>query len=357
MRAPAALGIAILLSFLTGCAATTMTTKPQIINPVADGFTPNEYVVIEVKPKGRIGQLYQAKVSKNSPVPKWEEVALMLFPQSADFNKIDEQPFEQTRNLIETTETSSKLTATAIVEMTNQNKAGYKYQAKTSKIYQLNYQTLKYNPQVKNYIAKKLAEDPNYVFAYLDTLYEGTAFVESLYSVSNDAKGAVPAAYEINGKYFTSDTKGVVTSGPIIYRLSNINADVLEASNPTPNISVVSMTAEGKKILALVPPSAVNTIPVNTASLNNIATTNVAVAPASAGANMTTTAANNVAVAANTTVDPASTSAGVSNNQVPSNNVVAVVTPVDPNTVQPLSDADIQALSKSQDVGSMIIPK
>ena len=203
--------------------------KPQIIQPMSSGFSPNEYLVIEETLKSRLGQLYQAvqevdKNGKNLPL-RWEETTLLIFPQGKNVNLVEDSTVEQTRNVVETSDLSGKLTAAAIVTLDGKHSTAFKYQSKASKFYQLKL-PLKFNPNARNYIIKKLKDNPAYRFGYLAALYEGTAFVEVLNSVDTSGSGNY-AAFQLEGKYYTTTNTGVINSGPIIYRILPVDIDQL----------------------------------------------------------------------------------------------------------------------------------
>jgi hypothetical protein len=203
--------------------------KPQIIQPMSSGFSPNEYLVVEQTSISRLGQLYQAvqevnKDGKNLPL-RWEETTLLIFPQGTDVNLVEASTVEQTRNVVETSDSSGKLTAAAIVSLEAKRSTAFKYQSKASKFSQFKF-PLKYNPKALNYITKKLKDNPAYRFGYLAALYEGTAFVEVLNSVDTSGSGSY-AAFQLEGKYYTTTNTGVINSGPIIYRILPVDGDQL----------------------------------------------------------------------------------------------------------------------------------
>jgi hypothetical protein len=207
--------------YLSGC------MKPQIIQPMSSGFSPNEYLVIEETSKSRLGQLHQAvqevdKNGKNLPL-RWAETTLLIFPQGTDVNLVEDSTVEQTRNVVETSDSSGKLTAAAIASLDGQRSTAFKYQSKASKFYQLKL-PLQYNPTARDYIVKKLKDNSAYRFGYLAALYEGTSFVEILNSAGTSGSGNY-AAFKLEGKYYTATNTGVINSGPIIYRILPLDVD------------------------------------------------------------------------------------------------------------------------------------
>lgn len=224
--------------YLGGC------MKPQIIQPMSSGFSPNEYLVVEEILKSRLGQLYQAvqevdKNGKNLPL-RWEETTLLIFPQGSDVNVVEESTVEQTRNVVETSDSSGKLTAAAVVTLDGKRSTAFKYQSKASKFYQLKL-PLQFNPIARDYMVKKLQDKPTYRFGYLAALYEGTAFVEVLNSVDTSGSGNY-AAFQLEGKYYTTTNTGVINSGPIIYRILPVDADQL----------FIAVSPEEKKLVDVV---------------------------------------------------------------------------------------------------------
>lgn len=220
------LGVVLLTISLVGC------MKPQIISPMSAGFSPNEYLVVDPKTKSQLGQLYEAiqeTDEKGRKLPlRWRETILLLFPQVDNVNQIEEiQPFEQTRNALETTGTSGKLTAATFVAFAGEKKSVFKFQSKSSKFSQLKI-PLKHNFKVKDdYMDKKLQKNPAYQFAYLSAIYEGTAFVEIFNNIATRGSGNY-AAFQIEGDYYTTSNTGVITSGPIIYKLQPIDVGELQ---------------------------------------------------------------------------------------------------------------------------------
>jgi hypothetical protein len=209
--------------YLSGC------MKPQIIQPMSSGFSPNEYLVVEEISKSHLGQLYQAvqeldKNGKNLPL-RWGEIPILIYPQGRNVNLIEDSTIEQTRNVVETSDMSGKLTAAAIVSLDGKRSTAFKYQSKASKFYQLKL-PLKYNPDARDYIIKKLKNNPAYRFGYLAALYEGTAFVEVLNSVDTSGSGNY-AAFQLEDKYYTTTNTGIINSGPIIYRILPVDVDQL----------------------------------------------------------------------------------------------------------------------------------
>lgn len=207
---------------LVGC-----TMKPQIISPRSEGFSPNEYLVIEAKTKSRLGQLYEAiqeTDEKGRKLPlRWQETTLLLFPQGNDVNQVEESSIEQTRSAVETTGTSGKLTVAAFVTLDGEKKSAFKYQAKVSKFSQLK-MPLQYNHRGIDYMRSKLQKDTTYRFAYLSALYEGTAFTEIFNNVATHGAGNY-AAFQIEGDYYVTSNTGIITAGPIIYQVLQVDLD------------------------------------------------------------------------------------------------------------------------------------
>lgn len=220
------LGVVLLTISLVGC------MKPQIISPMSAGFSPNEYLVVEAKTKSRLGQLYEAiqeTDEKGRKLPlRWRETAVCLFPQGDgnNVNQIEEIQLEQTRNALETTGTSGKLTAATFVVLNGENKSAFKFQSKSSRFSQFKI-PLRYAPKGKTFMKGRLQKNPAYQFAYLSALYEGTAFVEIFNNIATRSSGNY-AAFQIEGDYYTTSNTGVITSGPIIYQLLPIDLDELQ---------------------------------------------------------------------------------------------------------------------------------
>lgn len=212
--------------YLGGC------MKPQIIQPMSSGFSPNEYLIIEATSKSRLGQLYQAvqevdKNGNNLPL-RWEETTLLIFPQGSDVNLVEESSIEQTRNVVETSGSSGKLTAAAVASLEGKRSSAFKYQSKASKFYQLKL-PLQFNPYARGYMVRKLQNKSTYRFGYLAALYEGTAFVEVLNSVDTSGSGNY-AAFQLEGKYYTTTNTGIINSGPIIYRILPVDIAQLDVT-------------------------------------------------------------------------------------------------------------------------------
>jgi hypothetical protein len=208
---------------LNGC------IRPQIITPMSMGFSPNEYLAVGAKTKNRLGQLYEAiqeTDKKGNVLPlRWQEVPMLLFPQGAGFNEIEETPVEQTRYAIETSGSSGMLTFAAFAYLEGQRKSAFKYQSKSTKMLQLKL-PFEHNPHVRDYMVDKLKMNPNFRFAYLSALYEGSAFVEIFNSIATSGNGRY-AAFQIEGDYYTTSTAGMITTGPIIYQLLPVDVDQL----------------------------------------------------------------------------------------------------------------------------------
>lgn len=214
------------------CVQTACGLKPQIVAPFSVGFSDDEYIVIEVKDKDQLGILFEAVQETdedgNTLPLRWRETVLVIFPHSknvSNINTVKEKQIEQTRSAVETIASSSKITGTAIGDLNASNEAAFKYQSKASKFSKM-IPPLKYNPHAKRYMNNRLEKNKNYRFAYMSALYEGTAFVELLSNVKVSGTTGY-AAFAIDGKYYTTDNQGVVTSGAIIFQLKQIEIDEL----------------------------------------------------------------------------------------------------------------------------------
>ena len=211
------------VSLLASCGMT-----PQIVDPYSDGFSEDEYLVIKVKDTDQLGQLFEAlpevdKDGKRLPL-RWRQTTIMIFPTGAsDVNKIKETTIDQTRQAFEKVKLSGKLTVAAIADMSASNESAYKYEAKASNAARLDQTSLSYTQKSKDYITTRLAQDKNYKFSYMSALYKGTAFVEVLKNVNGSGTGGNQAAFQIGSEYYQSGSRSTVTSGPIIFQLSEID--------------------------------------------------------------------------------------------------------------------------------------
>ena len=232
MRLKQILFVLIMLFFLLeGCGF-----KPQIVAPFNAGFTENEYIVIEVKDTDQLGLLFEAipeTDEKGNFLPlRWRQTSIVLFPQHKKINRVKETKIEQTRNAVETVKSSSRLTAVVVSELIANNESAFKYQSKSSKASRLIH-PLRHNPNAKAYIKQMLEENKKYKFAYMSALYEGTAFVEVFTNVKISSGGAY-AAFSIDGSYYTTNNRGVVTSGIIIFQLRPITiGELIEPLRPS----------------------------------------------------------------------------------------------------------------------------
>lgn len=223
----------VVLVMLVGCNS----PQPQIVDPFNSGFTDNEYIVIEVQDKDRIGQLYEAVVEvdeKGRQLPlRWRSTSLLIFPQGPDFNNLVETKFEQTRNVVETIRGSGRLTVSAVADLNASSESAFKYQSRSTSVDRLQ-MPLKYNEVAKRYMRLKLEQSENYRFSYLSALYKGAAFVELLNKAEKN--GVVTyAAFKINGEYYTSSNRGLVTSGAVIFQLQPVYLDeLIDASIKSP---------------------------------------------------------------------------------------------------------------------------
>ena len=78
-------------------------------------------------------------------------------------------------------------------------------------------------------MVRKLQNKSTYRFGYLAALYEGTAFVEVLNSVDTSGSGNY-AAFQLEGKYYTTTNTGIINSGPIIYRILPVDIAQLDVT-------------------------------------------------------------------------------------------------------------------------------
>lgn len=241
---------------LTGCA------KPQIVSPFSDGFSENEYLVIQVKDVDQLGLLFEAEQktdAKGNPVPlKWRQTTIVLFPQSTEVNKVKITKMNQTRKAVEEVKSSSKFTATGVAELGATHNSVFKYQSESSKTHRI-ITPFKYNPIAKKYMEAKYAQNSNYKFSFMSALYGGSAFIEVFNKVDSKGTGFY-AAFSIEGNYYTMGNRGIVTSGPIIYQLQPITLG--ELLDPP-----VDITMQGYKTLHI---TMQGYKPLNKQELNNI---------------------------------------------------------------------------------------
>lgn len=206
--------------FLSGC------MHPQIMDPLSTGFADDEYLVIRITDTDQLGQLYYALPDvddKGNPLPLcWRGTTKLLFPTSDTVNKVKTTTQEQVRYAFEKVGGSGKFTAAAIVELSANSDAAYKYESKSQGAARIDMTTLQFATPATDLIRAKLLENPKYHFAFMSAIYQGTAFVEVLSNVKS-AGGGSYAAFQLGGDYYASKNKNIATSGPIIFQLTQID--------------------------------------------------------------------------------------------------------------------------------------
>lgn len=236
MREIAGIVIAfVTIGILVGC------MKPQIVDPFADHFTEDEYLAIKIKNENQLGQLWEAlpetdKDGNFLPL-RWRETTIMLFPTGTKVNKKVEKPVDITRQAFEKVKTSGKITVAAIADLSAGYDSAYKYEAKCSSTTTLNMTTLRYTPKGRDYVAARLAANPDFKFAWLSAIYNGTSFVEVLKNAETVGRGNY-AAFKMGADYFTAAGRSIVTTGPVIFQLFKIDPAELGIPVAKPMIPV-----------------------------------------------------------------------------------------------------------------------
>ncbi|ENV9332647.1 MULTISPECIES: hypothetical protein [Klebsiella] len=221
---------------LSGCTQYT----PQNLNAHSD-LNEMQFISKNNRIEDDLGRLYkQCKgIDKNGKeyLTNWSATSLILFPTGiTGVNKIDTGPVKKdSYTAIEKSGAKAKAVLTGIFDGGVNYNSAYRYNAEVNQVISLQTSTLKFNKPAGDYITKH----SNCNFAYLNTLYKGTAFIEVLKEVSSDTGGGNEAAFRIDGSYYQSDSANRFITGFILFELADISPDELEmlsSMKPSPDL-------------------------------------------------------------------------------------------------------------------------